>query len=319
LRLSDLPVELKNVLEELEARNIIKILGDLVYPNRERARRFLEAHGSLRSAGPQVRIFHDGKEIGRRELPLALYDLYPGAIYYHAGRTYLSLKFDLTSLRVDVKKVGGDVNFYTKPLYTIDVVTIYPLDERMLGPLRLIYGDVKLIVRVEGYVVKEEYSGTTLSEVTYEEPITWEYWTKGVATRYPNPGITDNVTLLSSYHALEHTIISASKPVVGASDTDLGGVSYPSGHIVIYDSTPGGNGASRLVFERMERIHDIAENILVKCDCDDGCPKCVFSPYCGVNNRFLSRKGAYKVLRYTMIAPERLIIKEEAPLGKPLA
>ncbi|MCE4599742.1 MAG: DUF1998 domain-containing protein [Desulfurococcales archaeon] len=319
MRLADILQELRSVIEELEAMDIIKLAGNRVYPNWSRARSFLEAHGSLRSAGPQVKIFEGKKEIGRREMPLALYDLYPGAIYYHAGKTYLSLKLDVTALRADVRRVGGDVSFYTKPLYTIDVASIYPLDERVLGPLRLVYGDVKLIVRVEGYVVKEEYTGTTLSEVIYDEPISWDYWTKGVAVRYPNPGITDNVMLLSSYHALEHAIISASKPVVGASDTDLGGVSYPTGHIVIYDSTPGGNGASRLVFERMERIHDIAENILVKCDCEDGCPKCVFSPYCGVNNRFLSRKGAYKVLHYAMTAPERLIIKLETPMGKPLA
>ncbi len=319
MKLNRLPPELRDVVDDLSIMDVIKVVGDSIYPNWDRARSFIEMHGSLRSAGPQVRIYEDGREIGRREMPLALYDLYPGAIYYHAGRTYLSLRLDLESMRAEVKRVAGEISFYTKPLYTIDVAAIYPLEDRRLGPLRLVYGDIKLIVRVEGYVVKEEYSGTLLSEVTYEEPIKWEYWTRGIATRYPNPGINDNTLLLSSYHALEHVIIAASKPVVGASDTDLGGVSYPSGHIVIYDSTPGGNGASKLAFERMEKIHDIAENILLKCDCEDGCPKCVFSPYCGVNNKFLSRKGAYRVLRHTMEASERLVVKEEAPVGKPLA
>ncbi len=105
--------------------------------------------------------------------------------------------------------------------------------------------------------------------------------------------------------------------MVGASDTDLGGVSYPSGHIVIYDSAPGGNGASRLVFERFERVVDIAENILAGCTCEDGCPKCIFSPYCGVNNRFLSRRKALTVLQATHRLPRE--VKLGSPQGSPVA
>jgi len=111
---------------------------------------------------------------------------------------------------------------------------------------------------------------------------------------------------VSAYHALEHVLISASRPIVGASDTDLSGVSYPTGHIVIYDSHVGGNGASRLVFERLEEIEGMAEAIVGSCTCEDGCPRCVFSPYCGNNNKYLSRRGALKVLRALRgLGPER--------------
>ncbi|MEB3773792.1 MAG: DEAD/DEAH box helicase [Desulfurococcales archaeon] len=317
--IDSIPEDLRIALEDLEAMRIAVRLNGKVAPRWGRARSYVEAHGSLRSSGPQVRIVEDGREIGKREMPMALYDLYPGAVYYHSGRTYVSLKLDIESMRADVRRVGADLNFYTKPMYSIDVVSITPLEERTLGPLRIVYGDIKIMVTVEGYYVKDEYSGVTLSEVSYKDPIKWEYWTKGIATRYPNPGITDQVALLSGYHALEHTIIAAARPVVGASDTDLGGVSYPSGHIVIYDSAPGGHGASKLVFERLERVHDIAENILASCTCEDGCPKCVFSPYCGVNNKFLSRKTALKILVYTMKTSERPSKRLEPPHGTPYA
>ncbi len=42
-----------------------------------------------------------------------------------------------------------------------------------------------------------------------------------------------------AYHAAEHIMIMVGENVVGgAGPTDLGGISYPTGHIIIYDSYP---------------------------------------------------------------------------------
>nr|MEB3851620.1 DEAD/DEAH box helicase [Desulfurococcales archaeon] len=281
-----LPEPLLQALESLESLGVARrVRGSSYYPDWKAARAFVESR-SLRSSGPIVGIYDvsrgpSGRRIGFRELPQALYDLYPGAIYYHGGRGMVSLRLDVAGLRAEVRPLGGEVGFYTKPLYTVDVVAVRPIDERRALGLKLVYADVKLTVSVEGYIVREEYSGAQLSEVRYEEPITWSYWTKGVMGRFPDPGFEKLIDAMSAYHALEHVLISASRPVVGAADTDLGGISYPSGHIVIYDSAPGGHGASRLVFDRFERVVRVAERILEGCTCDDGCPRCVFSPYCG--------------------------------------
>ncbi len=309
---------LYNAFKELVRLGVAREAKGLVYPNWTRAKEYIRSSG-LRSAGPRVEIVENGKRIGYRELPQALYDLYPGAIYYHGGKGYLVAELTLETFEAHVRRVGGEVNFYTKPLYTVNVSTISPIESKRYGPLTLVYGDAVLTIEVQGYVVREEYTGRKLSEIFYEEPLRWSFETKAMMTRYPNPGISDPVKLMSGYHALEHALIAAAKPVVGASDTDLGGVSYPSGHIVIYDSVPGGNGASRLVYERIERVHDIAENILASCDCEDGCPKCVYSPYCGNNNMFLSRKTAYKILLAVYQVRPGYKVKEEAPMGSPLA
>ncbi len=322
LRVDDLPPELEAVIDEAEALGLVRRVKDRLYPDWSRARQYIEAQGGLRTAGPRVSIVEDSKEIGYREMPAALYDLYPGAVYYHGGRSYLSVELDLESMTARVRRLGADVNFYTKPLYTVDVTEILPQESRTLGPLRLVYADVKLVVMVTGYIVREEYTGRKLYMMNYKKPLTWSYYTKALVTRYPNPGITNPTRLMSGYHALEHALIAASKPVVGASDTDLGGVSYPSGHIVIYDSAPGGHGASRLVYERLERIHEIAWDILAECDCEDGCPKCVFSPYCGNNNMFLSRTAALEILRSVeKLAASKpgFVLRERRPEGKPLA
>ncbi len=319
---ASLPSELARVVDDLVVMGVARRLGSRLYPDWKKARGFIDEQGGLRSAGPRVSIVEGEKEIGYREMPAALYDLYPGAIYYHAGKAYVSLELDLESYKARVRRLAGDIAFYTKPLYTVDVTSINPVEERMLGPLRLIYAEVKLVVIVTGYVVREEYTGRRLYVSEYKEPLVWGFETKALVTRYPNPGIRSPTAIVSGYHALEHALIAAARPVVGASDTDLGGISYPSGHIVIYDSVPGGHGASRLVFERLERIHDIAENILAECDCEDGCPKCVYSPYCGNNNMFLSRRNALAILQYVhKLASGRpgYEVKYEPPSGKPLA
>ncbi len=318
VKADSVPRPLRRALDELATIGVAKRFGTKYYPVWEAARSLIRSSG-LRSAGPRVAIIEENKKIGEREMPMALYDLYPGAVYYHAGKPYLSVELDVDTFQAKVRKIGGHVNFYTKPSYTVDMISVRPLEKRASGPLALTYAEVDLAVAVTGYIVREEYTGRKLSEVVYDEPLTWKFTTKAVITRYPNPGIRDVVRLISGYHALEHALIAAAKPVVGASDTDMGGISYPSGHIVIYDSVPGGNGASRLVYERYERVQDITENILAACDCEDGCPKCVYSPYCGNNNQFLSRTSAYKILAEVLRAREGARIKEKPIEGKPLA
>lgn len=168
-------------------------------------------------------------------------------------------------------------------------------DKRGVGPLIMVYGDARVRVRVEGYIAVNS-GGSPSSEHFYEDPVYWEYWTKALMVRYPNPGMSDEA-FSRAIHALMHALIHASRPVAGAYDTDLGGVAYPTGHVIIYDSAPGGNGVSRIIFERMEEVEGVAEAILATCGCGDGCPRCVYSPHCGLGNRLMSRRGALRVLR----------------------
>ena len=310
LDLSSLSGPLAEALGELAQIGVAKLVGGRALVSWRSAKEYVEARG-IRSSGPMVGIYHNARRIGEREMPMALYDLYPGAVYYHAGRPYLSSSLDVAGLRAAVVQLGEDVSFYTKPLYDIEVLEVRPLETRRSGAVALAYGDVKIKVSVNGYVVKDSASGATISESYYEAPITWEYWTKGVLLRYPLADFPTLESSLSAYHAVEHVLISAARPVVGAGDTDLSGVSYPTGHIVIYDSHVGGNGLSKLVYERFEEVQLIALDIVSGCTCEDGCPKCVFSPYCGSNNRYLSRRGAVKVLR------SAVAVQEAAELHKP--
>jgi len=111
--------------------------------------------------------------------------------------------------------------------------------------------------------------------------------------------LIDDFTLIDhmeAYHATEHVLISAARVAAGASLTDLGGISYPSGHVVIYDSSIGGSGIAKLLFERLDQAYEVALDIVKNCNCEDGCPNCVYSPYCGNNNKYLSRKKSLRLI-----------------------
>lgn len=263
--------------------------------DRKILRKVLRSKG-LRSVGPSVMIVEDDKVIGFREMPMALLDLYPGAIYYHAGTPYMVTKLDLEKRFASVRRPRGEIKFYTEPLYDIDIVEVRPLRERTLWGTKIAYAKMLVSMKVKGYVMKWEEGGHRINEVMLPEPIAWSYWTRGIMGRFPGAGLL-GPRAIEAFHALEHVLISASQPVCGLADRDLAGVSYPTGHIAIYDPVVGGSGASWLVFQRLERVVEVAEKILSGCSCEDGCPRCVFSPYCGNNNMMLSRRGALEVAR----------------------
>jgi DEAD/DEAH box helicase domain-containing protein len=295
--LGDLPYLWKKAYEILNLNGIIKIVNDYAYatPN---TKKFV-ASSSLRSIGPIVRIYDENnKKIGERELPVALHDLYPYAVYLISKKTYIVKELNLDNLTAKVKKINGELTYYTKPLYSMDLLEFNKKDERKVFGIKVEYGDMKLLMSVLGYVTYDIYSRKERgrNEYKYDNPINFTYNTKGLLIYHP---LIEDFTLIDNmetYHATEHVLISAARVVAGASLTDLGGISYPSGHVVIYDSAIGGSGVAKLLFERLEEAYEVALDIVKSCDCEDGCPKCVYSPYCGNNNKYLSRKKSLRLI-----------------------
>lgn len=321
-RVIDLPEEWKRVLGDLAAEGFVKTVGEYVRPVPRRARLFLMEHGSLRASGPVVEVVDSGRGevIAYRELPVALLELYPGAIYLYTGEPYMVESIDLSSKRAYARRVSGNAS-YTRPLYTVDVVDYDILAERRTGSgVRAAYARVVLELRVEGVVVKDIYSGEMLSTVELEEPVAYRYPTRATLIKYPVPDELGARGSAEAFHAIEHALISAARVVCGSGLTDLGGVSYPSGDIVVYDAAVGGSGVAKLLYERLEEAEKVAEEIMSRCDCHDGCPRCIFSPYCGNNNQVLSRRKALYVL--SKLGKARIAAAAaplEARAGKPVA
>jgi DEAD/DEAH box helicase domain-containing protein len=313
LNLKSLPPEWAQALKKLESQGLARIQGEFAYstPATIAYVRTLR----LRGTGPVVSLYHGDKKIGERELPVALYDVYPKAIYYSNKKTFVVKSVDLDKLTAKLE-VAGEVDYYTRPMYSLHLEEVHPIMERKTKDgLKITYAKVKVREEVTGFY-KYAIGGKTekpREEEVYDEPLTFSYYTKGIVTVFPYLEDFNEIDGIEAFHATEHVLISAARVAAGAGQTDLMGISYPSGHVAVMDSSVGGSGVSKLLYERFEIATRVAIDILAKCTCEDGCPNCVYSPYCGSGNRFLSRKKALKLL--TSIKEEG---KEEEPWGNPV-
>ncbi len=294
-------------------RLAVKIVDRYVVNWRSAFKVFRENYMSIRGAGPQVRIIDrdTGEVIGYRELPQAILDLHKDAIYLCSGKIYESLGIDPKNRVAYVRRLPDDTPYYTRPLYSVDVMDYDTVMERTTSRcIPLTYARVILKIVVEGYVLRNYYdTGKKGYKNWLDEPVSYSYVTRAVFAKYPVNEEWDWISNAEAFHAIEHAVISAARPVCGAGLGDMGGISYPSGDIVFYDAAPGGSGLARLLYMRYEKAEDIAYEIMARCDCLDGCPRCIYSPYCGNNNQILSRTKALYMLglirrnRYRLPAP----------------
>ncbi|MEL9991924.1 MAG: DEAD/DEAH box helicase [Thermoproteus sp.] len=274
---------------------------------------------SLRGSPQVVKIKRaDGKVIGHRELPLALYELHPEAIYMHGGSTYLVKSLDVERRTAYVEPIDAE-DLATQALEDMEPHIEEVLEEGKVEGVPYQYGKLKIKITVYGYALKRFTTDETLGEYPID-PISYEFRTKGAVFYMPLLRFSQNDAVdweerAKGYHATEHVMISASEIVVGAAKTDLGGISYPDGVIVIYDSHVGGNGTSKLLLRNFRRVLEVALRITRGCDCVDGCPKCVYSPYCGNNNKMLSRRNSIKVIE-TVLSRRGEISAREIPKEK---
>lgn len=314
VRISTLPKLWVKALSSLP----VKISGDYAYSTPELVK-FVKST-SIRSTGPMVKIYESDKKVGERELPVALYDLYPEAIYLISKRTYIVESVDLSHLTVKVRRISDDTTYYTKPLYSTHLLSFKEIESKEVLGLPVKYGEIEIMISVDGFVVYDIMSkkNKPREERYYKEPITFSYQTKGIIIKHPILAEFSEFDAVEAFHATEHVLISAARITAGASLTDLAGISYPSGHVIIYDAVVGGSGVSKLLFNRLEESYDISLDITGKCDCEDGCPKCIYSPYCGNNNKFLSRKKSFRLIKFLKENKGTSINKEEDLFGNPI-
>lgn len=284
------------VLAELESRGLVEVRGRWVRPSAD-GRKALENFITIRGSGDVVKIRDGNKLLGYRELPFAIKELHRGAIYLHGGRAYEVQELRLDARSAFVKPVKA--SFTTRPLYTTFPQVTNVIEETKLLEVPVHFAELTITETVVGYVKKSLERGDIGEERV--EPVSYGFRTKGLVLYLPQHSFSnfEARNLLESakaYHAVEHVLISAGELVTNAAPTDMGGVSLPTGHVVIYDSHPGGSGVTRLLMDRLEEALGIAWEVLTSCNCEDGCPKCIYSPYCGNNNRFLSRHNAIKII-----------------------
>jgi DEAD/DEAH box helicase domain-containing protein len=301
VRSGSVDVFCEEVLRMLVKEGLIEVRGNY-YVATDKGRELVKTIHGIRGIGDTIKIIGENKRaIGFRELPMALRELHEGAIYLHGGRVYEVQKLDLETRRAYVKRLPDDYDLYTTALYRSEPRIDDVLEEGLIRSVPYQYAKLTIKEVVHGYLIKRFSSGEIIERKDLEKPISYEFKTRGLVIYAPFITFSpfenvDTIERGKGYHAAEHIIIMVGENVIGAGPTDMGGISYPTGHIIIYDAYPGGSGATRMLLSKMDDVLRISLDILTHCTCIDGCPKCVYSPYCGNDNHYLSRKNAIKVI-----------------------
>ncbi len=233
-----------------------------------------------------------GRNLGEADRVSALRELHPGAVYLHQGENYLVRNLDLEKGEAFLLPHLEDT--YTQVRSETDV-TVLSEAERF-GPVHT--GRVQVTTAFTSYVRKRLYHETILDErpldlpdASYPTQALW-FEVAGVAGAVP-PNL-----LPSAIHALEHTLIGLLPAFVLCERADVGGVSYPAypatglPTIFIYDGYPGGVGYAKEGATRFVGWLKAAYELLTRCPCRSGCPRCVLSPKCGNGNQLLDKAAA---------------------------
>lgn len=228
-------------------------------------------------------------------------EAYEGAILLHRGQRYRISRLDLEAGRAEADPVFSSE--YTEPVVTKDYKLGGADAERVVGPWLVELGPAEIRQQVVAYKLRrgeEVLSATPLSLPAVE------LHTRAVSM---TPiGDLDGILggarhPLGALHAAEHALIHAMPLLAMCDRGDAGGLStlaHPGTGgplLLLYDGFEGGAGIADVAFERLGDLVSIAAEMVGSCDCDRGCPRCVFDRACGNENRPMDRRGALEVLR----------------------
>ncbi|MBI2184465.1 MAG: DEAD/DEAH box helicase [Thaumarchaeota archaeon] len=300
--------EFMDVVEGLEEKGLLKRRSGFFVPEYQAARRFLLGF-DIRGGGEPVHVFFSGKKIGERGLPMALEELHPNAVYFLAGWRYRVQSLSVGHPWVArVERLPPSYPYYTRAVMDEHPSVLKVHMSRRVFGVEVAYCDLLIEKKVIGYVNRVVSQDSDKGEtIPLEAPVEYEFKTRGLVFSAPFPDNTlssvvderrDHVAA-SSFHGSEHVTIEGTNMISGGAARDMGGLSMgSSGLIFIYDGSFGGNGATRLLFDRLDLAFKRAHTILSECSCESesGCPRCTYSYRCGNNNNYLHRGGAKEVL-----------------------
>ncbi len=237
------------------------------------------------------------------EASVALFQIFPGAIYLHQGESYLVEELDLAARTAYARPVT--VNYYTQDKEITDLHILRVIRDKSCQKTRVYLGEVEVTTRVVGFKKKAQFT----EEVIGEEPLDlppqhfptvalWFDLPPEVVRRLDKA----QLDFAGGLHAAEHASISILPLFALCDRNDIGGVStslHPDTgkpQIFIYDAHPGGIGIAEKGFDLMEELWQTTLKAIKECPCEEGCPSCVQSPKCGNNNKPLDKKAAQLLL-----------------------
>jgi DEAD/DEAH box helicase domain-containing protein len=248
-----------------------------------------------------VTVTCNGSILETLALTKAYEEVHAGAVLLHQGETYLTEELDLNNLTAKVRR--EDVSYYTEAKKTVDVAIKNKLKEKQIG-VTVGLGELLTTETYHEYVVKT-YDEIVDRKPLYLPPLSfatvgmWFIIPPEIRQKIEDSGLDFD----GGIHAVEHAMIAMSPMFAMCDRWDIGGLSTPlhpdtgCPTIFIYDGFEGGIGISETLYAKVTELWGKTLELVKNCECQDGCPSCIYSPKCGNENEPLDKKAAVIILQ----------------------
>jgi DEAD/DEAH box helicase domain-containing protein len=247
-----------------------------------------------------VTVTCNGKILETMDMTKAYNEAYEGAVLLNQGDTYIVENLDLDNLNATVKQ--QNVDYYTEPKKIVDIKIKNVFKEKNVKT-EIGIGDVEVTEFYHNYVLKtyNEVIGRRLLNLP---PL--KFSTVGIWFTIPQQVLEEiedlNLDFEGGLHAVEHAMIAMTPFYAMCDRWDVGGVStfmhIDTGKptIFIYDGFEGGIGISEKIYELIEKLFETTLRLIRDCECEEGCPSCIYSAKCGNENQPLDKEAAIHIL-----------------------
>lgn len=309
------------ILEDLLSKKDLHInaRGDYMYPYDDNP---ALDHSLDQISGQEFKIMNNGQLLETMEKSQVYREAHEGAILINKGDTYVVDSVSLSRGFVNVTK--KTVDYHTMVLNQTDISIKKKLSKTKYGNLTIHFGE--LTVSEDYFKYKKMQFSKSIGTYPLDLP-PLKFNTKGLWFTIPK-SVKDTLedmfpneeeVFAGGLHGAEHALIGLFPLHTMCDRFDIGGLSTnyhedtQEATIFIYDGYEGGIGICEKAVDVFVDLLKSTLDLLNNCNCQSGCPACIYSPKCGNDNKPLHKNATKYVLEYmcNLIANETSAKKEE--------
>ncbi|MDO5860067.1 DEAD/DEAH box helicase [Methanobrevibacter sp.] len=304
--------------------------GDYIYPYDDNP---ALDHSLDQISSQEFKVMNNGRLLETMERSQVYREAHEGAILINKGDTYVVDSVSLSRGFVNVSR--KDVDYHTMVLNQTDITIKRKLSKTEYGNLTIHFGE--LTVSEDYFKYKKMQFSKSVGTYPLDLP-PLKFNTKGLWFTIPK-SVKDTLedmfpneeeVFAGGLHGAEHALIGLFPLHTMCDRFDIGGLSTnyhedtQEATIFIYDGYEGGIGITQKAVDVFIDLLKSTLDLLNNCDCQSGCPACIYSPKCGNDNKPLHKNATKYVLEYMYklvsneITPKKEDHSEESEARKPI-
>ena len=296
----------QNLIDDLASKKDLQEnpRGDFIYPYDDSP---AMDHSLDQISSQEFKVMNNGRLLETMERSQVYREAHEGAILINKGDTYVVNGVNLKNGFVNVTK--QDVDYHTMVLNQTDISIKKKLSKTRYGRLTIHFGE--LTVSEDYFKYKKMQFSKAVGTYPLDLP-PLKFNTKGLWFTIPKQ-VKDTLddmfpneeeVFAGGLHGAEHALIGLFPLHTMCDRFDIGGLSTnyhedtQEATIFIYDGYEGGIGICEKAVDVFCDLLDSTIDLLNNCQCQSGCPACIYSPKCGNDNKPLHKNATKYILEY---------------------